>query len=224
MKKSLPKQSQTSFQDLIVYQPATIVGTKRDRRGFFVRTRMNETTDVFNLIETSPDTRTVAVRRERRGFKLVAGQVDVVVKRLGTYAVPFEVNREGPFSGSYLIHYTHKAFPLTRAERKKAALALVSYAKERSVFLSLSLAMTFVRIYETSHEGSQYFMRYGRIYKGVNETGPVTETVYTGTLPNRPVWISVAVQRMFQNMQWLYINGPQALEDEIESLTTQTRH
>lgn len=224
MKKTLPKQSQTSFQDLVVYQPQTIVGVKRDRRGFCVRTRMNESTDVFNLFDNSSDTRNAAVRRARRGFKLNGGKTDVVIKRLGTYTTPFEVSREVPFSGSYLICYTRKAFPLTRSERKEAAVALVSYAKERSVFLSLSLAMTFVRIYEASHGRSQYFMRYGRTYKGVDESGPVTETRYSGTLPKRPVWISVAVQRMFQNMEWLYINGPQALEDEIENLVTQTRH
>lgn len=206
MKKTLPKQSATISKNLAIFRPARIVGTERINGQYYAITTG---ADLVIRCQLGMG----FTRKVRAKMRKHPREPETVIKSLNTYSVDKEVGR----LNRLFQNYTRKQFPLTRAERKAAALALVRYAKEHLVYMTVRQAVALVRLYEAMLNGTNYFINEG--VERLRHTYPrlCIEKYYYGQLYKQPIWIFSVVKGIFDILYFIHEDSL-SLDDQIDEI------
>lgn len=206
MKKSPPKQNATISKDLVPFRPACTVGTERINGRYYAMTKSEDT--VIRRQLSMGFTRKVRAKMRKHSREPVT-----VIKSLNTYSVDKEVGR----LNRLFQNYTRKQFPLTRSERKKAALALVRYSKDELVYMTIKQATALICLYETMLDGVNYFVNEGveRLYYTYPHR--CTEKYFTGHMYKQPMWVYSTVRAIFNMLHSIHEDG-MTLDDQIEEI------
>ncbi len=209
MKKTLPKQSATVCENLVTFRPSNVVTTEWVNGKNYV-TLQGEGCVIRAMVEPC------LTRRTRAKMRKHPSEPETVFKSLNTYLVFKDATCTDRLNRLF-DNYTRKQFPLTRAERKKAAIALVRYSKNNFVYLTIKQAISLVCLYETMLDGVNYFVNVGVERGYCAHPHRYTEKYFTDNMFKQPLWVYSTVRAIFNMLDFIHEDGF-SLQEQIEEI------